>query len=122
MFKKSRKISINYDSQLSSYIGKDTRVEGTVITKASLRVDGTIIGGVLSDGNVVVSESGQVKGNIIAKNIIVAGRVDGNMQISDEARLESTATANGDITSAVFVRAEEADFRGKSIISPDNPS
>lgn len=101
------------NAQIATFIGADTKVEGTVITKTSIRIDGTIIGGVCADGTVVLSKSGQIKGNVIAENIIIAGVVDGNMQITDKTNIEPTGEVYGDITTGRILIDEQSIFQGK---------
>lgn len=110
-FKNDNKVKIN-SSQIGTYVGADTKIEGTVITKSSLRVDGTIVGGVCADGSVVVSKSGHIKGNVIAQNIIVAGVVNGNMQIKDKTNIEPTGAVYGDISTNKILIDEQSKFQG----------
>lgn len=110
-FKNDNKVKIN-SSQIGTYVGADTKIEGTVITKSSLRVDGTIVGGVCADGSVIVSKSGHIKGDVIAQNIIVAGVVNGNMQIKDKTNIEPTGVVYGDISTNKILIDEQSKFQG----------
>ena len=80
----SDKINLN-NYTITTIVGNDTVVEGTIITKASVRIDGTLIGGVSAEGVVILSKNGKIKGNIMAENIVVAGVVEGNMQIRENS-------------------------------------
>lgn len=111
LFKNGNKVKVN-NTQITTYVGVDTKIEGTVITKTSLRVDGSIVGGVCADGTVVVSKSGYIKGNVIAQNIVVAGKVDGNLQIKDKTNIEPTGTVIGDISTSRILIDEESTFQG----------
>ena len=65
----SDKINLN-NYTITTIVGNDTVVEGTIITKASVRIDGTLIGGVSAEGVVILSKNGKIKGNIMAENIV----------------------------------------------------
>lgn len=107
------------NAQISTFIGVDTTVEGKLITSSSVRIDGTIIGGVIADGTVVLSQSGQIQGNVIAENIIVSGVVDGNMEIRDKVNIEPTGEVYGDITTRKILVDEESVFQGKCNMNRD---
>ena len=71
-FKDDNKVRVSQTS-ITTFIGADTKVEGTLIVHSSVRIDGTVVGGVCADGTVVLSQNGQIQGNVIAENIVVAG-------------------------------------------------
>lgn len=107
------------NAQISTFIGEDTTIEGKLITKSSLRIDGTVIGGVIADGTVVLTESGQIQGNVMAENIIVSGVVDGNMEIRDKVNIEPTGEVYGDITTSRILVDEASIFQGKCNMNRD---
>ena len=117
-FKDDNKVRINQTS-ISTFIGADTKVEGTLITRSSVRIDGEIVGGVVADGTVVLSQSGQIQGNIIADNIVIAGVVDGNINVKDKTNIEPTGEVYGDINTARILIDEQSVFQGKCNMNVD---
>lgn len=117
-FKDDNKVRINQTS-ISTFIGADTKVEGTLITRSSVRIDGEIVGGVVADGTVVLSQSGQIQGNIIAENIVVAGVVDGNINVKDKTNIEPSGEVYGDINTARILIDEQSVFQGKCNMNVD---
>lgn len=117
-FRDDNKIRINQTS-ISTFVGADTKVEGTLITHSSVRIDGTVVGGVVADGTVVLSQSGQIQGNVIAENIIVAGIIDGNLNIKDKTNIEPTGEVYGDINTARILIDEQSVFQGKCNMNID---
>lgn len=111
-FKDDKKVKLN-NSAISTYIGVDTKVEGTVISNSGLRIDGSVIGGVCAKGTVVLSGTGQIQGNVIADNIVVAGVVDGNMKITEKTNIEPTGEVYGDISTGSILIDEASVFQGK---------
>lgn len=107
------------NAQISTFVGSDTTIEGKLITSSSVRIDGTIIGGVVAQGTVVLSESGQIQGNVKAENIIVSGVIDGNMEIRDKVNIEPTGEVYGDITTRKILVDEESVFQGKCNMNRD---
>src|SRR5919108_1836501 len=60
-------------------VGPGARLEGTVVSAGSLRVDGTVKGQINADGDVILSPQSQVEADIRAENVTVAGRFIGNI-------------------------------------------
>lgn len=121
-FNKERDDKINLDNYtITTIVGSDTVVEGTIITKSSVRIDGTLIGGVSAEGVVILSKNGRIKGNIMAENIVVAGVVEGNMQIREKVNVEPTGEIYGDITTKSLLIDEESVFQGNCFMNREVP-
>lgn len=121
-FNKERDDKINLDNYtITTIVGSDTVVEGTIITKSSVRIDGTLIGGVSAEGVVILSKNGKIKGNIMAENIVVAGVIEGNMQIREKVNVEPTGEIYGDITTKSLLIDEESVFQGNCYMNREAP-
>ena len=117
-FRDDNKVKVNPTS-ITTFIGTDTKVEGTLIVHSSVRIDGSIVGGVCADGTVVLSQSGQIEGNVIAENIVVAGVVDGNLNIKEKTNIEPTGEVYGDINTSRILIDEQSVFQGKCNMNID---
>ena len=117
-FKDDNRVRVSQTS-ISTFIGEDTKLEGTLITHSSVRIDGKIIGGVVADGTVILSQNGQIQGNVIAENIVVAGVLDGNLTIKDKTNIEPTGEVYGDINTARILIDEQSVFQGKCNMNVD---
>ena len=117
-FKDDNKVRVSQTS-ITTFIGADTTVEGTLITHSSVRVDGKIVGGVVADGTVVLSQDGEIQGNVMAENIVVAGVIDGNLNIRDKTNIEPTGEVYGDITTSRVLIDEQSVFQGKCNMNID---
>ena len=102
---------------ITTMVGVDTLIEGTLKTKSSIRINGTIIGDVRADGIVVLTKTGKIVGTIEAESIIVAGVVEGNMSIRDKVNVEATGEIYGDVITKKFVIDEESIFQGNCIMN-----
>lgn len=117
-FRDDNKVRVSQTS-ISTFVGADTKIEGTLITHSSVRIDGTVVGGVVAEGTIVLSQSGQIDGNVIADNIVVAGVVDGNLTIKDKTNIEPTGEVYGDINTARILIDEQSVFQGKCNMNVD---
>ena len=102
-----------HGGELSTMIGKGTVVDGDVRVQNSLRIDGKINGNVRTTDTVVVGKEGEVVGQIQAKHVLLAGRVQGNIAVSGKVFLEATASVFGDVKASRLVVDEGALFDGK---------
>ncbi|MDZ4790881.1 MAG: polymer-forming cytoskeletal protein [Hyphomicrobiales bacterium] len=84
------------DMQSQSAINADLTIIGNVTSRGNVRLDGTIEGD-LHCTSLMVSETGMVKGRIVANNeVIVLGRVTG-LIFGKRVMLHSTANVESDI-------------------------
>ncbi|SJZ80504.1 bactofilin family protein [Selenihalanaerobacter shriftii] len=101
-------------NDMETIIGKGTKIEGTIETETSLRVDGALNGKLKSQGDVVVGEDGVLEADIEAKNITVAGSITGNVIASGKLVIVSTGKLIGDIKIANLIVEDGAVFKGQS--------
>jgi cytoskeletal protein CcmA (bactofilin family) len=97
-------------------VGQGARLEGTVVSAGSLRIDGQVKGKISAEGDVLLSPNSHVEAEIQAQNVIVAGRFKGNIVVSGRAELARGGRVDGNVTSKTLVVAEAAVFNGQSIM------
>jgi cytoskeletal protein CcmA (bactofilin family) len=102
-------------------VGQGARLEGTVVSAGSLRVDGSVKGQINADGDVILSPQSQVEADIRAENVTVAGRFIGNIVVKGRAELARGGRVDGDVTSKVLVIQDGAVFSGQSIMDQHGP-
>ena len=95
-------------------ISNGVKLEGKITSGGSIRVDGTILGDVVTQGNVTVGEHGDVNGQINAGIITIGGKVVGSVNAKEKLVLESKANLKGDIFTKILVVEAGAKFDGKS--------
>ena len=97
-----------------NFIGTGTTLEGLIETNGSLRIDGKIKGTVKSNDSVTIGSGGEVLGDVFARNVILGGKVEGNVVVEEKLILESTSILIGNIRAAKLIIDEGALFNGKS--------
>ncbi|HJS27205.1 MAG TPA: polymer-forming cytoskeletal protein [Actinomycetota bacterium] len=105
-------------------VGQGARLEGTVVSAGSLRIDGQVKGQINAEGDVLLSPQSQVEADIRAQNVVVAGRFKGAINVKGRAELARGGRVEGDITSKTLVVEEGGIFQGQSIMDqqPAQPS
>ena len=107
-----KKETVNID-KVDTIIGKDTIFQGNIKGNGALRIDGKVEGEVDCQGDVVVGENGFVAAGLKAKNLLVAGVIKGNVNVSGKLELASTGKLEGDILSASSLTIDDgAVFQG----------
>lgn len=97
-------------------VGQGARLEGTVVSAGSLRIDGQVKGKVSADGDVSLTAQSHVEADIHAMNVTVAGTFKGNIVVKNRAELARGGRVDGNVTSKVLVVSEGAIFSGQSIM------
>jgi cytoskeletal protein CcmA (bactofilin family) len=94
-------------------IGKSLIIKGEVTGSESLYIDGKVEGSINLPGNrVTVGRNGQVTANISAREIVVLGKVRGNVNASDRVDIRSEGSLSGDVVAQRISIEDGAFFKG----------
>ena len=95
-------------------IGKTVVIRGEVKGSEDLIVDGRVEGTVsLSESRLTIGPSADVAADLSAKDILVLGRVQGNLLASGRVELRAGCAVEGDICALRLAVEDNAAFRGK---------
>lgn len=97
-------------------VGHGAKLEGTIVSAGSLRIDGQVKGQINADGDVMLSPQCQVEADIRADNVVVGGRFKGNIVVKGKAQLARGGRVDGNITSKTLIVEEGGVFQGQSIM------
>src|SRR5207253_2310033 len=94
-------------------IGKSLVIKGEVTGSESLYIDGRVEGSINLAGNrVTVGRNGVVAANITAREVVVLGKVRGNLTASDRVDIRSDGSLTGDVVAARISIEDGAFFKG----------
>jgi cytoskeletal protein CcmA (bactofilin family) len=94
-------------------IGKSLVIKGEVTGSESLYIDGRVEGSINLAGNrVTIGRNGVVAANINAREIVVLGKVRGNLTASDRVDIRSDGSLTGDVVAARISIEDGAFFKG----------
>jgi len=80
-------------------IGRSLVIKGEVSGSESLYIDGRVEGKInLPDNRVTVGRNGVVLANITAREVVVMGKVSGNIDCSDRVDIRSEGSVTGDVS------------------------
>jgi cytoskeletal protein CcmA (bactofilin family) len=94
-------------------IGPEAHFIGTIDGKGHYIVHGRVEGDCNLNGTLVIGEHGVWQGDIVAENILVAGRIEGAVRARDKMEMISTAHIQGSLTAPIIAIAEGAIHEGE---------
>ena len=106
------------DSKVITIIGQGTTITGDIKSKGTIRIEGAVHGRIHSDDTVVIQETGKVKAEIMANQVVISGEVEGNVAANDRLEITSNGRLVGDITAPKVSIAEGVMFEGKCAMKP----
>lgn len=95
-------------------VGEGTTFEGKIKSEASIRVDGLVIGDIESAGHVTIGENGAARSNIFAHDLILAGKITGNVEVKGTLTIRATGSLIGDLTAESLLIEAGGIFQGTS--------
>jgi cytoskeletal protein CcmA (bactofilin family) len=101
------------DVRIDTIVGKDTVFVGNIESSGSIRVEGRFEGQLITEGDLIIGESGSVQGKVGAKNVTIAGYLNGEIDARGKLELLPTATVQGDAQMMFLVVEEGASFQGQ---------
>jgi cytoskeletal protein CcmA (bactofilin family) len=97
----------------STVIGSDTAIKGDIKSRGDIVVSGVVEGEVASDAKIVVAAGGAVTGRLVAVEVVVEGKLTGDVSASKSASLLNGSELRGDISTQVIMIEPGATFVGR---------
>ncbi len=109
--------------EADTIIGPSVQIEGDLISKGNVRVEGTLKGKLLTEKNLEVTPTAHIEANVSAANMVIAGAVNGDIKASGKITILETGKVYGDITSSTLAINPGAIFSGQSNMNkqPQSP-
>ena len=98
-------------------------VKGELSGSEDLIVDGEVEGSITLRGQTLtIGPNGRVRANIEARNVVLHGRVDGDIHATERVELRKSASLSGDISTARISIEDGAFFKGGIDIQKPEPA
>jgi len=99
-------------------IAKSLEIKGEVICSESLYIDGKVEGAIsLPGGRVTVSRDAQVTASISAREVVILGKIRGDIDASDRVDIRNGSSLIGNVTAQRISIGYCAFFKGSMQIS-----
>jgi cytoskeletal protein CcmA (bactofilin family) len=100
------------DASSINIIRNGTEITGDITCKGDIRIDGKLVGNLVSEGKVVVGENGIVEGTIKCAYATISGGLKVNISVNELLTLKATANLVGEITTNKLQIEPGANFSG----------
>lgn len=103
-----------------AHIGKSVVIKGELSGSEDIFLDGEVEGSIeLREQSLTVGPNGRIRANINAKEVVIHGKVDGNISGTDRVELRKSAVLVGDIVTQRIIIEDGAYFKGGIDINKD---
>ena len=93
-------------TDMDSLIGAATRIDGDVLFRGGLRIDGHVVGNVVGEAGhesyVVVAESASIEGDVRCDHLVVNGEIRGGVHCAALLEIQPKARIIGDVSYKVL--------------------
>ena len=96
----------------ATLINEGCKIIGTITGKGSFLVNGEVDGDCELDGTLTLAEHGLWKGTIRATDVIIAGRVNGDIVANGKVEITDSARISGTVSGEAIAVAEGAVVEG----------
>ena len=100
-------------SDLNGFLDNGSNVSGELRFQTSFRVDGKFTGTVISEGELIVGQGGEVDGDLRVGQVVISGTVSGSIRAARRVHLSPTGKLLADIDTPVLIIDEGGFFQGR---------
>ena len=113
MLKKEKSRSSEESTTISTLLGRDTSIEGTMTFKETIRVDGQIKGKLISrEGTVIIGEHAVIDADIQVAVAVIRGKINGRVEAKQRIEIFAPAQVQGDISAPTVAIDSGVIFNG----------
>lgn len=98
----------------TSLLSKKVNIVGEIQGNEDLHVEGRFKGSIKITGNIFVGPTGVVEADVEANNIIIQGKINGNVLARQQLEIQSVGELIGDCSAQSIDIKEGAIFEGRS--------
>lgn len=117
MFKKTE---TNHPLINPTKINQDTSMEGDIVSKNDIRLDGNLIGKMTTKKKIIIGKKGFFNGKLKCENLIVEGKIKGEAKVTNSTALLAYSNFDGVLSTQKFSVEEGASFEGNCITLQEN--
>ncbi|MDR2503854.1 MAG: polymer-forming cytoskeletal protein [Deltaproteobacteria bacterium] len=107
------------ESKFNAFLGPETSYNGQLSFAGSVRIDGEFSGEITAEGTLILGTSAKVSGRINVAQLILSGKIDGEIFVSKQTTMHKTAFLTGNIMTPILVMEEGAILQGSVQMTKD---
>jgi len=98
---------------INSIVGETTKLKGDFEINGILRIDGVFEGSVKGRSQVLIGEKGKAFLDLEADEIVIGGKVEGNIRVRGRVKMLASGYLKGEVTARNLIIEPGAFFSGK---------
>ncbi|XXJ18235.1 bactofilin family protein [Desulfovibrio caledoniensis] len=102
--------------EINAFLGAGTNYHGKLHFQGAVRIDGNFEGEVVSEGTLVIGQDAVVDGQVKVGQLVLSGRIKGEVEAKNKVVLHKTANLQGNIRTPVLVVEEGAVLEGQLVM------
>ena len=100
-------------SDLNGFLDSGSHMEGELRFDTSFRVDGKFTGSVVSEGDLMVGEGGEIEGDLAVGRVFISGTIRGNLRASRRVQIAPSGKVFADVETPSLEIEDGAIFEGR---------
>lgn len=101
MWKKNKRAGIEL-ARIDTLVAANVVIQGDIHYRGGIQIDGTVKGNIIAEDDddqtlVRITSNGHVEGNLYGPNVIINGKVDGNVCSTQHLELAQNASVTGNV-------------------------
>lgn len=108
--------------ELNGFLDSGSRMEGDLHFDTTFRIDGKLTGKVVSDGDLVVGDGGELEGEIRVGQIFISGTVRGEVHAARRVQIAANGRAFADLHTPSLIIEDGALFEGRCSMKREDRS
>ena len=110
------------ENRIETLIGEQCSIIGSLNGNGLIKIDGSINGNLICEDDILLGETGTIKGDITCNNANINGIMNGNISCKSTLTIESCGKVHGDISVKKLMISEGGFLDGKcTMISYEQP-
>lgn len=103
----------SFKTDVAAHIGKSVVIKGELSGSEDLYLDGEVEGMIdLHSHSLIIGPNARIRANVSARELVVHGRVEGNVTGAERVELKKSCVLTGDISTQRIVIEDGAFFKG----------
>jgi cytoskeletal protein CcmA (bactofilin family) len=100
-------------SDLNGFLDSGSHMKGELRFDTSFRVDGKFTGNVISEGDLMVGEGGEIEGDVAVGRVFISGTIRGSLRASRRVQIAPSGKVFADLETPSLEIEDGALFEGR---------
>ena len=101
-----------------AWIGQGVSIEGKITSGQDIRIDGRVHGSIeVGEFELVLGPGSDIKAGVSARSVLVGGRLEGDVTVTERLQIQSTGVLLGDVVAPRLIIQDGGMLRGKADVA-----